>query len=91
MIGFFFRSVDRARLKELEYQFAAEHLGGAVRYTGRPVAQTHQRHAIFGGQFDRRLRLLDNLLRERQVPESVRVAWLSHNESLRTAITGGAR
>ena len=38
MIGFFFRNADRRRIKELEYQHAAEHLGGPVRYRG-PAAR----------------------------------------------------
>lgn len=87
MIGFFFRAVDRERLAELEYQFAAGHLGGAVNYQGRALDQAHRRHRIFSGQFNRRLRLLDQVLLEREVPADIRSAWLAHNESLRGLIT----
>ncbi|HSC87085.1 MAG TPA: group 1 truncated hemoglobin [Polyangiaceae bacterium] len=87
MIGFFFASVDRLRLNELEYQFAAAHLGADVVYTGRALDQAHKRHRIFSGQFNRRLRLLDQVLGEQRVPDDIRSAWLAHNESLRAQIT----
>ncbi|HUF42134.1 MAG TPA: group 1 truncated hemoglobin, partial [Verrucomicrobiae bacterium] len=35
MIGFFFRNADRARIKEMEYQLAANYLGAGVEYRGR--------------------------------------------------------
>ena len=42
MIGFFFRSVDIPRLKQREFEFAAAHLGGETRYTGRPkIGRAH--------------------------------------------------
>jgi len=89
MIGFFFRKVDVTRLRELEYQFAAQHLGGPVVYQGRPLRAAHASSGIFGGQFDRRLRILDQVLVERDVSPRVRRAWLAHDESLRAVITGG--
>lgn len=87
MIGFFFRSVDIAELKRREYEFAAAHLGGPVRYTGRPLGEAHGRHPILGGQFNRRLKILENTLLEFNVPEEVRRAWLEHNARLRSVIT----
>lgn len=87
MIGFFFRHVDAARLKELEYQFAAAHLGGGAVYDGRALEVAHRRHPILGGQFNRRLAILRKVLKEASVPEHVAQAWLAHNESLRTSIT----
>ena len=62
MIGFFFRGIDRQRLKLLEYQHAAEHLGGPVQYEGRPLRQAHAKHRIMGGQFARRKELLRKTL-----------------------------
>jgi hemoglobin len=88
MIGFFFRNASRERLKQKEYEFAAVHLGASVAYTGRPLREVHAPHAIFGGQFDRRLRILTEVLDELGVPSSVREHWLRHTESLRSTITG---
>jgi truncated hemoglobin YjbI len=87
MIGFFFRAVDRARLAELEVQFAAAHLGGPSKYEGRPLSVAHSPHRIMGGQFNRRLRILDQTLRDHGVADDIRQAWLSHNEQLRSQIT----
>jgi len=87
MIGFFFRGVDRARLKQLEYQHAAEHLGGPVRYEGRPLRQAHAKHRIMGGQFARRKELLRKTLVTHAVPDEIASAWLAHVESLRAQVT----
>ncbi|MGF1469748.1 MAG: group 1 truncated hemoglobin [Sandaracinaceae bacterium] len=90
MIGFFFRRASRERIKELEYQHAAEHLGGPVTYRGRPLDVAHRPHRIFGGQFARRMRILEQVLEEHGVPDDVREAWLAHTASLRPLITGDA-
>ena len=87
MIGFFFRKVDRQRLKLMEYQHAAEHLGGPVRYEGRPLRQAHAQHRIMGGQFARRKELLRKTLVAHHVPDDIVAAWLAHTESLRDQVT----
>jgi hemoglobin len=87
MIGFFFRDVNRTRLKQLEYQHAAEHLGGPVRYEGRALRQAHAKHRIMGGQFARRTQLLRNVLAAHAVPQDIADAWLAHVESLRDQVT----
>lgn len=88
MIGFFFRGIDPRRIRELEYQHAAEHLGGPVQYRGRPLAEAHRKHPIRGGHFDRRATILRETLDRHGVPADVRDAWLAHVESLRAQITG---
>ncbi len=90
MIGFFFRDVDRDRLKQLEYEFAASHLGAGAQYTGRPLDTAHRKHPIMGGQFNRRLKILEKILDEFDVPVAVRDHWLAHNERLRPFITRDA-
>lgn len=90
MIGFHFRGVDRDRLIELEFQFALGHLGGAQRYEGRPLRTAHATRKIMGGQFNRRLKILESTLVAHRVPNEVIRAWLSHNESLRAQITRDA-
>lgn len=90
MIGFLFRKVDKQRLKELEFQFASRHLGGPHRYEGRSLPDAHRAHPIMGGQFNRRLRLLDKTLQDHQAAPEVRTLWLSHNEKLRSQITRDA-
>ncbi len=87
MIGFHFRSASRARIKELEYQHAAEHLGADVEYGGRPLEVAHGPHPILGGQFARRLTILREEIDAAGVPADIRDRWLAHQESLRPLVT----
>lgn len=87
MIGFFFRNARRERIKQKEYEFAAQHLGAGTEYTGRPIDEAHRAHPIMGGQFARRLMLLKETLEAEQVPEHVKQHWLAHTESQRALVT----
>ncbi len=90
MIGFFFRNVDKARIKEMEYQLTAKFLGAEIEYKGMPLDEVHAKHPIMGGQFMRRLQILRETLEFYKVPDEVRDAWLSHTEGLRPLITQDA-
>ncbi|HEX4341391.1 MAG TPA: group 1 truncated hemoglobin [Polyangiaceae bacterium] len=90
MIGFFFRSVRKERIKEKEYEFAARHLGADVAYTGRPLRDAHAAHPIMGGQFNRRLQILKDTFEELDVPEHVRAHWIDNTEKLRSQVTRNA-
>lgn len=87
MIGFFFRGVDVAQLKAREYQFTARMLGANTAYDGRPIGRVHARHAIMGGQFDRRRQILKEAIRRHDVPATIEAEWLEHVDRLRTTIT----
>ena len=87
MIGFFFRGVARERLKEFEFQHAAQHLGADIVYRGRPLTNAHSRHRIMGGQFARRKELLRKTLVQHDVAPDIIEAWLAHTESLRSQVT----
>ena len=87
MIGYLFRSVRRERIKDKEFEHAAEHLGAGIPYTGKPLEQAHRPHAIRGGQFMRRLRILETTLDELGVPERVKAHWLAKTLELRPLIT----
>jgi len=90
MIGFFFRDVDRRRIKEMEYQLAANFLGAHIDYQGRPLDKAHARHPIMGGHFARRRQILKETLENCEVPEAVKNVWLEHTDSLRPLITPDA-
>jgi truncated hemoglobin YjbI len=90
MIGFFFRKASRERVKDKEYELAAQHLGAAVEYTGRPIQQVHAAHPIMGGQFARRLEILRQTLVEAGAPEAVIRHWIAHTENLRSMVTRDA-
>jgi hemoglobin len=87
MIGYLFRAASRGRVKEKEFEHAAEHLGSGIVYTGKPLDVAHRPHAIRGGQFMRRLRILENTLDELGVPARVKTHWLAHTLELRPLIT----
>ena len=89
MIGYLFRAADRTRVKAKEYEFAAAHLGGAVLYTGKPLDAAHRPHRIKGGEFNRRLQILKDVLAEEHVAESVVAHWVRHTEALRSTVTVG--
>jgi hemoglobin len=90
MIGFFFRSADRQRIKEMEFQWTARLLGAEVAYQGKPLEEAHAKHPIMGGQFQRRQQILKETLQQHRIPEEIQRAWLSHNEMLRPLITRDA-
>lgn len=87
MIGFFFRNASRERVKEKEREFAARHLGADRPYTGKPIREAHAPHPIMGGQFMRRMKILEETLRDHDVPEHIVRHWLEHTEKLRVHVT----
>ncbi|MEM6960482.1 MAG: group 1 truncated hemoglobin [Myxococcota bacterium] len=91
MIGFFFRKASIARVKHFELQHATEHLGGPMTYEGRPLRIAHQSHSIMGGQFMRRLKILQEVLQEHGVPQEIQDRWLAYHETLRSEVTKDLR
>jgi hemoglobin len=87
MIGFFFASVDRARLKRMEYEHAARFLGADIPYTGRALDTAHRRHPILGGHFARRRQILRQTLERHGVAPEIVEAWLAHQDALRALVT----
>jgi hemoglobin len=88
MIGFLFRGKDRQHLIDREYELTAALLGApGVAYTGRPMRTAHAQHTIFGGQFERRLQILRETLRDHAVDPGVQQAWIDHQLALRRQIT----
>ena len=90
MIGYLFRAADRERVKAKEYEFAAQHLGAAIEYSGRPLATAHRAHRITGGQFMRRLQILKETLAEFHAPSAVTEHWVGHTLALQAQITDNA-
>jgi hemoglobin len=88
MIGFMFRGKDRQHLIDREYELTAALLGApGVTYRGRPMRVAHAQHTIFGGQFERRLQILRETLRDHGVDPEVQRAWIDHQLALRDQIT----
>jgi len=87
MIGFFFRSADKARIKEMEYQLAANFLGAHIEYGGRPLDQVHRKFPIMGGHFARRRQILKESIEAHGVAVEIKNLWLDHTDALRPLIT----
>lgn len=87
MIGFFFRNADRERIKEMEFQLAAEFLGAEIKYSGQPLDKVHAKHPIMGGQFARRRQIFKETLDFFEVQEEIKIALLHHTDALRPLIT----
>lgn len=87
MIGFFFANADRQRIKEMEYQHAAQFLGAGTEYHGRPLDRVHAKHPIMGGHFARRRQILKETLEDFQVAAPIAEAWLADTDKLRGLIT----
>ena len=88
MIGFLFRNASRERVADKEYELAAQHLGGGVVYTGRPIGEAHAALSILEGQFARRLEILRRTLEEGGAPSAVIQHWLAYTEGLRPLVIG---
>ena len=87
MIGFLFEGKSRQHLIDREYEFTANLLGADVKYTGRPMRTAHAQSPIFGGHFERRLKILRDTLRDHAVDADVQRAWIDHTLALRDQIT----
>lgn len=88
MIGFHFAGKDKQRLIDKEYELAARMLGaGHIPYTGMTMREAHAKHAILGGQFDRRLQILKNVLEAHAIDPEVRAVWIDHTNAMRSQIT----
>jgi len=87
MIGFLFKGKSKERIRELEYRFAAVHLGAPdIQYTGRPLGEAHAASPISSGHFARRKKILEETLTDHGVDPDVIAAWLAHVESLRALV-----
>jgi hemoglobin len=86
MVGFLFAGKDKAHIVEQQVAFTCAFLGGPQRYLGKPLPEAHAALPLLPGHFDRRHRLLEQVLSEERVPESVRLIWLRIDESLRPSV-----
>ncbi|MBI2372444.1 MAG: hydroxyacylglutathione hydrolase [Deltaproteobacteria bacterium] len=87
MIGFMFQKSDKERLIEKEHELVADALGQPTPYTGRPMRPTHARFKITGGQFERRMVLLEDAMRRNELPADAITLVLAHARAVRQQIT----
>jgi truncated hemoglobin YjbI len=85
-VGFLFEGKDRAHIVEQQVAFTCAFLGGPQRYTGKPLPEAHAALPLLPGHFDRRHRLLEQVLVELGVSGPVKELWLRIDESLRPSV-----
>ncbi len=87
LIGYFFdgKDIDAIALKQKEFLMRA--FGAISSYSGKAPADAHTKlPKILRGHFDRRLRILEDVLRTHGVaPEDIRV-WVTFESAFRDAI-----
>ena len=84
LIGYFFDGLDKEHLIASQCDYLSAHLGDrAGSYNGPSIRRAHATLAILPGHFDRRHKILQNVLAENHVPAHVQEAWLGFDKSLR--------
>lgn len=87
LVGFFFVGHDRATIVDGQLQFLRWATGDRNELPGRHPSDAHDElPPILSGHFDRRLVVLDEVLREQGVDEADRETWLRIERSMRTRL-----
>ena len=86
IVGFLFEGKDKRHIVEQQTAFTCHFLGGPQRYEGKPLPEAHAALPLLPGHFDRRHRLLEQVLEEHGVPDEVRRVWLRIDEALRPSV-----
>lgn len=88
MIGFFFDGKDLEHIADQQKAFLMRAMGAAPSYSGKAPAQAHTEMApILTGHFDRRLRLLEEVLRAHGVAAEDIRTWVAFENAFRDAVT----
>jgi hemoglobin len=87
MIGFYFVGHDTNVIADRQHDFLSRAMGANPSYQGLPPAQAHSKlPPILTGHFDRRLRILEETLKDHgMVAEDIRI-WVDFENSFRAGI-----
>lgn len=87
LIGFFFDGKDLNAIADKQLEFLSRAMGGRMTYTGKPPAQAHTELArILTGHFDRRLRILEETLRDHGLDAEDIRNWVEFEGAFRDAV-----
>ena len=87
MVGFFFDGFDLALIAKKQAAFLLRSAGFSQVYEDRTPDQAHkQLPHILPGHFDRRIRLLEEVLKEEGLSESQIQTWVEFEEAFRPMI-----
>ncbi len=87
LIGFFFEGKDLNDIALKQKSFLMRAMGATPSYSGKAPAQAHEELApILRGHFDRRLRILETVLKDHGVSdEDIRI-WITFENAFREGI-----
>ena len=86
IVGFLFQGKDKQHIVLQQLAFTCHFLGGPHEYRGRPLPEVHSALPLLAGHFDRRHRLLEQVLDEHQVADEVKRVWHRIDQSLRPSV-----
>ena len=87
LVGFFFDRRDTRAIAMKQKEFLLRAMGAAKTYSGRTPAKAHEKlPSILTGHFDRRLRLLEQTLRDHGLGEPKISTWIAFENAYRGAI-----
>jgi truncated hemoglobin YjbI len=87
LIGYFFTGKDLDHIALQQKSFLMKAMGATRSYQGKAPAQAHEQlPMILAGHFDRRLRILEDILREHGVSEKDIQLWVSFENTFREKI-----
>lgn len=86
IIGHFFFQKDHDLLLKGQLAFTIAMLGGPSNYRGRSMYDVHKNLPIKNAHFDRRLTLLQELMKKFQIDKDSMYKWLAQEKKLRAKI-----
>lgn len=87
LIGYFFDGKDLSAIARRQKEFLMRAMGALPSYSGKPPAQAHEALApILPGHFDRRLRILEETLRDHGVSDQDIRIWIAFESAFRDGI-----
>lgn len=87
LIGFFFDGRDLDSIAEMQARFLYRAMGLRPSYAGKSPADAHAAlPPILSGHFDRRLVLLEEVLRAEGLDDAQRRVWLAFENAFRDAV-----
>lgn len=87
IVGFLFAGHDREHIVAMQVLFTRRLLGDTSSpYAGKSIPDAHAALPILPGHFDRRHRVLAEVLDAHAVPDDVRATWLRLDQALRPSV-----
>ncbi|MFZ9595443.1 MAG: group I truncated hemoglobin [Bdellovibrionia bacterium] len=88
MIGYFFDGKDLQKIASQQKNFLLYAMGAVEQYPGKLPSQAHRElPPILPGHFDRRIRILEETLKDHALSSEAMDIWIHFESSFRSALT----